>query len=156
MTRWMMVVLGSLALAHVTAVPAGDAAENQAENEVREAVIAFNQAYLDNDLDKYFSFYLDDATMWTNADFGPVADYRATWTDFISSGAAVVGNDLTELHVKVGPSGDAAVASYRLKVSTRQPDGSVTVDNAQETDAWVLTENGWKIGHLHYAFQPGE
>lgn len=156
MARWLMVMLGSLALASSTWVDADDSATASAEADVRSAVMAFNQAYLDNDLDTYFGYYLDDATMWTNAEFGPVSDYRATWTDFIGSGAAVVGNDLTELHVKMGPSGDAAVASYRLKVSTRQPDGSVSVDNAQETDAWVLTENGWKIGHLHYAFQPGE
>ncbi|HKX56395.1 MAG TPA: hypothetical protein VJN01_09840, partial [Xanthomonadales bacterium] len=32
-----------------------------AEQEVREAVVAFNSAYEENDLEAYFSFYLDDA-----------------------------------------------------------------------------------------------
>ena len=156
MTRWLLGLVGALALAGASVAGAEDSATGAAEAEVRNAVIAFNQSYLDNDIEKYFGFYLDDATMWLNADFSTVADYRKTWTDFIGAGAAVVGNEVTELQVRVGPSGDAAVASYRLKVSTRQPDGSVAVDNAQETDAWTLTENGWRIVHLHYAFQPAE
>jgi len=62
-------------------------------------------------------------------------------------------NTLSDLKVTVSPSGDAAVAAYRLEVHTRQPDGQITRDQSQESDTWFNYEGQWKIAHLHYASQ---
>lgn len=125
-----------------------------AEQEVRDAVMAFNRTYEENDLETYFAFYLDDATMFFNSDFLAIADYKADWHKMIESGGAVEKNTVTDLKVKVSPSGEAAVATYRLEVHTRQPDGQITRDLSQESDSWLKVDGSWRIAHLHYASQP--
>jgi len=127
-----------------------------AADEVRQLVIAFNQAYEDNELEGYFSHYLANASLWTNEEYSTVEAYRASWSEFIEAGGAVQKNALSELNVRVSPAGDSAVASYRLDIETMQPDGSVSTDRAQETDVWFKIDGAWKIAHLHYAFQPVE
>ena len=125
-----------------------------AEQEVRDAVMAFNRTYEENDLEAYFAFYLDDATMFFNKDFMAIADYKADWHKMIESGGGVEKNTLTDLKVKVSPSGDEAVAAYRLEVHTRQPDGQITRELSQESDSWSKVDGNWRIAHLHYASQP--
>ena len=46
-----------------TAWAGSDVKSSDATEEVRAAAIAFNKAYAANDLEKYFSFYTDDATL---------------------------------------------------------------------------------------------
>lgn len=125
-----------------------------AEQEVREAVVAFNRAYEVNDLEAYFAFYLDDATMWFNADFVSIADYKKDWYELIGSGGGVEKNTLTIRRVVVGPGGNSAVVAYGLDVQTRMPDGSITRDLSQESDTWFKVDGNWRIAHLHYATQP--
>lgn len=127
-----------------------------AEQEVREAVIAFNRTYEENDLEAYFSFYLDDATMWFNTDFVAIADYKKDWYELIGNGGGVEKNTLSILRVAVAPDGASAVAAYQLDVQTRMPDGSITRDHSQESDTWFKVDGHWRIAHLHYATQPQE
>jgi len=121
--------------------------------DVSKAVIDFNRSYEENDLDTYFAFYADGATMWFNSDFVAISDYKKDWYQLIESGGGVEKNTLSDLKVTVSPSGDAAVAAYRLEVHTRQPDGQITRDQSQESDTWFNYEGQWKIAHLHYATQ---
>jgi len=121
--------------------------------EVSKAVIDFNRSYEVNDLDTYFGFYADGATMWFNNDFVAIADYKKDWYQLVESGGGVEKNTLSDLKVTVSPSGDAAVAAYRLEVHTRQPDGQITRDQSKESDTWFNYEGQWKIAHLHYASQ---
>jgi ketosteroid isomerase-like protein len=125
-----------------------------AEQEVREAVVAFNRSYEENDLEAYFSWYLDGATMWFNKDFVAIADYKKDWYELIGSGGGVEKNTLSILRVVVGPSGDSAVAAYQLDVETRMPDGTITRDHSQESDSWFKVDGKWRIAHLHYTTQP--
>jgi len=145
-----------LALWSAPARPADDPQTRSAAEEVRQLVIAFNQAYEKNDLEAYFSYYLAGATLWTNDEYSTVEAYRATWSEFVATGGAVRKNALSELEVRLSPAGDSAIATYRLDVETMQPDGSVSTDRSQETDVWFRTDTDWKIAHVHYAFQPLE
>lgn len=122
--------------------------------DVTQAVLAFNLAYEQNKLEDYFSYYQEGATMWVNADFTSVADYKADWYALIEGGGAVEKNLISDLKVVVSPSGDAAAAAYRLEVHTRYPDGKVTHDQSQESDTWFKVDGVWKIAHLHYVTQP--
>jgi len=131
--------------------PAADA-----EKAVREAVTAFNAAYERNDLDTYFSYYADDASLIINSDRLTRAAYETEWREFVASGAAVNQNSLSDIQVTASPAGDAVVARYLLDVLTRQPDGSVAHEPGRETDVWFLTDAGWRIVHLHYSYQPAE
>ncbi len=122
--------------------------------EVSQAVLAFNQAYEVNDLNKYFSYYEDGATMWFNQDFVAISDYKKDWYQLVESGGGVEKNVLSDLKIKVNPDGNAAVAAYRLEVHTRMPDGKITRDLSQESDTWFKYEGQWRIAHLHYVTQP--
>ncbi len=154
-----MKIINSLILTVLIALPvtasADDAASSAAiEKEVKDQVVAFNRAYEINDLDAYFSYYEEGATMWFNTDFVAIADYQKDWIQLIEQGGGIEQNTLSDLRVSVGPSGDAAVASYRLDVVTRMADGKKTHDNSQESDSWFRKDGKWRIAHLHYASQP--
>jgi ketosteroid isomerase-like protein len=123
-------------------------------DDVTKAVMAFNHAYEVNDLEEYFSFYQDDATLWFNTDFVTIADYKEDWRKLIESGGSVEKNQVSDLRVVVSPGGDAAAAAYRLEVLTRMPDGTITHDLSQESDTWFKVDGNWKIAHLHYVSQP--
>jgi ketosteroid isomerase-like protein len=156
-----MKIINSLLLPALLALPlVGWAAETKnseaIEQQVTEQVEAFNRAYEVNDMDAYFSFYQEGATMWFNTDFVAIADYQKDWIQMIEQGGGVEQNTLSDLRVTVGPNGDAAVASYRLEVVTRMPDGKRTRDNSQESDTWFKKDGEWRIAHLHYASQPVE
>jgi ketosteroid isomerase-like protein len=58
------------------------------------------------------------------------------------------------MKVQVSASGDAAVASYRVRVVMRQPDGKTTTEDVQETDVLFKKQGAWKVVHLHYSPKP--
>lgn len=124
--------------------------------EVHAQVIAFNRAYESNELDNYFSYYCENATMWVNTDFLHIADYRKDWYALIGDGGAVLKNTVSDIRVQASSGGDAVVASYRLDIETRQPSGLITRDQAQETDTWFRRNGKWCVAHLHYSFQTAE
>ncbi len=127
-----------------------------AEAQVRAAVVAFNDAYQRNDLDAYFAFYAGDATLIFDSGRVVLDDYRKDWYQLVADGGAVLSNDVSDVQIRLGPSGDAAVASYRLEVRTRYPDGTIVVEYAWETEAWFRSDLGWRIAHLQYTTRPTE
>jgi ketosteroid isomerase-like protein len=141
-----------LALTATTPTPATDI--KKAEADVADAEKRFNAAYLANDMSAYWPFYDPSLTMWLGEDRGTLASYQAQWTKLLKDGGKVLENSMTDLVVRVGPSADTAVASYVVHVVTRQPDGSVTRENARETDVWFKHDGAWRVGHLHYAPKP--
>jgi ketosteroid isomerase-like protein len=142
-------MLSSVLLLLVLAAPASDL--KRAEAEVVAAEKRFNDAYLANDMAAYWSFYDPSLTMWLDEDRVTLAAYREQWTKLLKDGGKVLENTVSDLVVRVGPSGDAAVASYAVRVVTRQPDGKVTKERARETDVWFQQGGAWRVGHLHYA-----
>jgi ketosteroid isomerase-like protein len=124
--------------------------------EVREQVIAFNKAYEMNELDSYFSYYLDDVSMWINADVVTVGEYKKDWYELIKNGGGMEKFTLSDIMIIVGPGGDSAVAAYGARAHTRFPDGTVTIENGQETDSWFKVDGQWRVAHLHYSSQPVE
>ncbi|HKX56795.1 MAG TPA: hypothetical protein VJN01_11850, partial [Xanthomonadales bacterium] len=82
--------------------------------------------------------------------------YKKDWYELIGGGGGVEKNTLSILRVVVSPSGDSAVAAYRLDVQTRMADGTITRDHSQESDSWFKVDGNWRIAHLHYTTQPQE
>jgi ketosteroid isomerase-like protein len=76
------------------------------------------------------------------------------WTKFIKSGGAVESDEISDMDIQIGPSGDTAVASYLLHVKTRSPKGEVTDEVFQESDVWFKRVGAWKVAHLHYSHAP--
>lgn len=127
-------------------------AEQQAiaEAEVREAVRAFNGAYAANDVEEYFGYYADDATLYFYGARQEVSTYHEEWSAMIEAGGRVEKNDLSDVRVQVLPGGNAAVATYFIDNETRSPDGDTAAATAFETDVWQKTDAGWKVVSLHY------
>ena len=114
----------------------------------------FNAAYAANQFDQYFGYYRDDAVFWFPEGRTDVPGYKKEWRDFLDSGAGIVAGVVSDLHVTLSPSGDAAIASYLLRLTQREADKKVHTDDFQESDVWFKSEAGWKIVHVHYSAAP--
>jgi ketosteroid isomerase-like protein len=113
-----------------------------------------NAAYAANDLPTYFAYYADDFTQWLPEGRTDLPQYKKEWTQFIRSGGKVESDQISDMHVQVGPAGDTVVASYLLHVSTRSPKGQVSDEDFHESDVWFKRDGVWKVVHLHYSPAP--
>ncbi len=95
-----------------------------AENaDLHAAIKAFDHAYANNDVENYFSFYADDATVYFGAAGREnVADYHEMWTGLMEAGGGVELNEMSDLQVQVMPSGDVAIATSFIDNRTRSAD----------------------------------
>ena len=128
--------------------------EQNIEREVRELVLQFNADYEEDDLEPYFAHYADDLTQWWPEGRVSLAQYKKQWQELIANGGGVEQNVVSDLQVQVGPSGDTAIASYRVDVVTRTPEGERNKESAMETDVWFKRNGKWQIVHLHYNPRP--
>jgi len=126
-------------------------ARAKAEEQVKNAVLGSNIAYAKNDLAVYWTFFAPDLSQWLPEGRLDLPGYKKQWEKFVRDGGRVEQADVSDLVIQLGPSGDAAVASYQLTVTTRQPDGKASTDVMQESDTLFKRLNGWKIVHLHYS-----
>ena len=152
MTRTLPILLAVLAL--IVLPPAIFATEP--EDEIRDLVVEFNDAYLQNELDRYFDFYADDATLWFNSGWSTLASYRDGWYKLIDSGGGVRKNTISDIRVQMSPSGDAAIATYQVDVETEYPGNKLSSQQAHETDVWFKTADGWRVSHVHYTSSNGD
>lgn len=139
--------------------PAAAQSADAAEREVRAVIAAYNADYARNDLDAYFGAFAPDLTQWFPQGRVDLPSYRASWTKYIGAGNRLEAAEVRDLRVQMGPSGDAAVATYVLRVTTRTAKGEVTTEDNQETDVLFKRGGAWRIVHINYApsrVQPGK
>lgn len=139
-------------LAPVAAWAQPDARATEAE--VRAFIEAYNAAYGRNDLDTYFKAFASDLTQWFPSGRVDLPSYEASWRKYIGAGNRIEGVEVRDLRVQVGPSRDAAVATYLLRVTTRTASGEVSTEDNQETDDLFRRGGRWVIVHLNYAPAP--
>jgi ketosteroid isomerase-like protein len=113
----------------------------------------YNDAYAANDLPKYFGYYADDAGLIFYNKRTSLADYRKEWTESIRK-EPIESVKLSDVVIRVAPSGDTAIASYQIDVRTRHAGGKSTDEHAFETDVWFKHGGSWKIAHVHYSTKP--
>ncbi len=130
------------------------AQQSQTEKEIRELEGKMNAAYAANDLPAYFGYYADDFTQWLPEGRTDLPQYKKEWTAFIQSGGKIESDQISDMHIQVGPSGDTVVASYLLNVKTRSPKGDVSNEDFHESDVWFKRNETWKVVHLHYSPAP--
>jgi ketosteroid isomerase-like protein len=123
------------------------------EQEIRDFEQKYNAAYAANDLPTYFSYLAPDFSQWLPSGRSDKAAYQQSWTRFINGGGRVLSADLSELQIKVSPSGDSAVASYMLRVKTKSSRGE-SDETYQETDVLFKRDGAWKVVYLHYSPAP--
>lgn len=127
------------------------AQQSQAEKEILDLEAKMNAAYAANDLPTYFAYYADDFTQWLPEGRTDLPQYKKEWTEFIRSGGKIESDQISDMHVQVGPARDTVVASYLLHVRTRSPKGQVSDEDFQESDVWFKRDGVWKVVHLHYS-----
>ncbi|MGA8149494.1 MAG: nuclear transport factor 2 family protein [Terriglobales bacterium] len=130
------------------------AQQSQAEKEILDLEAKMNAAYAANDLPTYFAYYADDFTQWLPEGRTDLPQYKKEWTEFIRSGGKIESDQISDMHVQVGPARDTVVASYLLHVRTRSPKGQVSDEDFQESDVWFKRDGVWKVVHLHYSPAP--
>ncbi len=126
----------------------------QAIAEVRDVVERFNKAYESNDLESYWSFYAPEMTQFYPQGRLDLADYQAYWNQHVAEGNRLTEVKIEDLVIHPAPSGDAAVAHYRIFVRTVHPDRSEAQEWAQESDVLHKQNGEWKVVHMHYSPAP--
>ena len=149
-----IIMAGLIAIASVACLRPCFAQSSDPENEIRELEDKMNAAYAANDLPTYFGYYADDFTQWLPEGRTDLPQYKKEWTAFISRGGKVESDQISDMHIQVGPSGDTVVASYLLSVKTRSPKGVVSNEDFHESDVWFKRNGTWKVVHLHYSAAP--
>ncbi|MEX0827779.1 MAG: nuclear transport factor 2 family protein [Haliea sp.] len=118
------------------------------------AINAFNHAYANNDVETYFDFYADGASVYFYGARQDVAAYHEEWIDLVEAGGGVELNEMSDLQVQLMPGRDVAVATSFVDNRTRAPDGTTSTVRAFETDVWQKINGEWKIISLHYSVIP--
>jgi ketosteroid isomerase-like protein len=146
----MQKVLGGFAIALITL--SAMAEHHGSENaDLHAAIKAFDHAYATNDVDTYFSFYADDATVYFYGARQDIAAYHEEWSAMMEAGGGVEMNEMSDLQMQVMPCGDVAIATSFIDNRTRSPDGTTSTVRAFETDVWQKIDGNWKIISLHYS-----
>jgi ketosteroid isomerase-like protein len=122
-----------------------------ADEEVRAASEAFNTAYISNDVEGYFSYYADDASIYFYGQRQDMSAYHEEWSTMVGAGGGVEVNELSDTVIQVLPGGKAAVASYFVNNRTRSADGEVSTERAFESEVWQKIDGEWKVVNLHYS-----
>ena len=138
---------GSAASAPATA----NAAPAAAEKEVADFIRTYNGYYERNDLDAYFGSFDPSLTQWWPTGRVGLKDYETMWRRGFAKGGGVSKAVVSDLQIQVGPSGDAAIATYLLTVTPRV-DGKpgTKVERNQETDVLFKRNGTWKVYHVNY------
>ncbi len=75
------------------------------------AIHAFDRAYANNEVEKYFSFYADGANVYFGNARVDIDAYHDMWTELMAAGGGVELNEMSDLKVQVMPGGNAAVST---------------------------------------------
>lgn len=148
-------ILGVVLVAMLAAPNMSAQTASAVEQEIREFEQKYNGAYAANDLPTYFAYLAPDFSQWLPSGRTDKAAYQQSWTRFINGGGRVLSADISDLQIKIGPSGDSAVASYLLRVKTKSSRGE-SDETYQETDVLFKRDGAWKVVSLHYSPAPAK
>lgn len=125
---------------------------SQENADLNAAIVDFDRAYATNDVEKYFSYYAEGATVYFGgAERVNVDDYHEMWTALMAAGGGVELNEMSDLKVQIMPGGNVAIATSFIDNRTRAADGTKTTSRSFETDIWQKLSGNWKIVSMHYS-----
>lgn len=121
------------------------------EKEVAKFIRTYNGYYERNDLDAYFGSFDPSLTQWWPTGRVGLKDYETMWRRGFANGGGTSKAVVSDLRIQVGPSGDAAIATYLLTVTPRVGGKPATkVERNQETDVLFKRNGTWKVYHVNY------
>jgi len=146
-------ILGGLCLALISFSAMAEHHGSE-DADLHAAIKTFDHAYATNDVETYFGYYADDATVYFYGARQDVDAYHEEWTAMMEAGGGVEKNEMSDLQVQLMPCGDVAIATSFIDNRTRSPDGTISTARAFETDVWQKIDGEWKIISLHYSDIP--
>ena len=149
MYRSAIIVLAALVAATPYAAAQGNIASEA--QEIRKVIADYNAAYGRNDLDTYFSYFAPDLTQWFPSGRVDLRSYRESWTKSVKEGNVLDKAEVLDLQIQISPAADAGVATYVLRVTSRNPKGEVRTSDNHETDVLFKRDGRWKIVHINYS-----
>src|SRR5262245_37252775 len=114
------------------------------------AVEGFNQAFAENDPERYFTFMAEELTVLTLGNPYRVEGVRADRAEFefsLEAGYSRV-EFFQALQPRIEVYGEAAVVSYFSR-GRYGPPGQAKLAYYKETDVLVKRDGAWKIVHIH-------
>src|SRR5262249_44171992 len=93
------------------------------EEEVLDVEKKLDAALAANEVALYFSFYAPDFELFDTDGRSTLETARKNWSDFINAGNRVQKTQVSEMHIQISPSQDAAVATYRWRIEVKSKDG---------------------------------
>jgi len=137
------------------ASPVANAAQNaKAQAEVDKAVHEIVAAYGEGPagLEKYFTYYADDMTVYRSNGRWTKADYYKLWSDLNGKGGGVSSAEIRDLQIQISPAGDAAVTTYEMPVTRRgqlQPGQDPNVVWYM-SEVWFKEKGKWLVSSLFF------
>jgi ketosteroid isomerase-like protein len=126
------------------------AAATNPDDEVRQALSQFVQAFDNLDWDRFVGFFSDDATMFQPRRFGPRAENKLEIeSQFRQVFQVIRGEQTKPPFMQISPR-DLRVQMLGAEVAivTFHLDDRPNVLN-RRTIVWKRTKSGWKIVHIH-------
>ena len=133
-------------------------AQSTTDRTVRDGVRRLVQAFAANDIDTYFSIYAEDVTIVLAQGRWTYQDYFNFFTNEVEGGGGYRSARVEDLVVQVLPGGESAVATFRMPVELRIPEGTDPNRDPRIayylTTVWALRNASWNIVHLHVTVEP--
>jgi ketosteroid isomerase-like protein len=120
------------------------------ENEAWQVVRAFNRAFAQNDVERYFTFLADEITVLTPSNPYRVEGLAADREEFefsLRAGTSRIGY-FQEMQPHVQVHGDVAVVTYFSRGSYGAGDRAKVL-YLKETDVLARRDGKWVIVHIH-------
>ena len=125
---------------------------------VRDGVRQLVQTYGANDLDTYFSIYAEDMTVMRAGGRWTHQGYHDLWTGRVERGGGNLTAQVEDLVVQVLPGGESAIATFRMPVESRFPEGTDPSLDPRivyyMTTVWALRNASWNIISVHWSVEP--
>jgi ketosteroid isomerase-like protein len=116
------------------------------------------QTYGANDLDTYFSIYAEDMTVMRAGGRWTHQGYHDLWTGRVEGGGGNLTAQVEDLVVQVLPGGESAIATFRMPVESRFPEGTDPSLDPRivyyMTTVWALRNASWNIISVHWSVEP--
>lgn len=127
------------------------ALEASVESQILALEKGVNDAYVHNDLPRYFAYYADDFRGLFPDGVTSKAAYVKSWTAYINGGSKIVDFTWSDMVVTVSPAGDAAVASYHAVATVKEPGKARTAEKYDETDVWFRRDGKFHLVEMQYS-----
>jgi ketosteroid isomerase-like protein len=139
----------------VTHAQKGSMSVSKVQQEVGDATRAFVAAYGANDVEKYFSYYAKDITIYRVTGRFNRQTYHDYWTKTVADGGGNSWTRTEDLKIQVLPGNEAAIATFDMPTGRRfaNPEaakGQAPSINYHFTAVWEHRGDHWEIVHAHY------